>query len=58
MTTEELEELRQDMIELNQLLELVKRYSIKEVILLEIHLVSAKTDSLETLTEASIDRVM
>ena len=45
------------MIELNQLLKLVKRYSIKEVILSEINLFSAKIESLETPTEASTDRV-
>jgi hypothetical protein len=52
------EELRQDMMELNQLLKLVKRRSIKEVILSEINLVSAKKDTLKTLTEASTDSVM
>ena len=46
VVTEELEELQNDRIELNQILMLVKRCSVKEVILSEIHLVSAKIDSL------------
>jgi len=40
--TEELEDLQKDMIELNQVLSSIKRCSVKEVILSEINLISAK----------------
>ena len=40
--TEELEDLQRDKVELNQVLSLIKRCSVKEVILSEINLISAK----------------
>jgi hypothetical protein len=38
------------MVELNQVLSLIKRCSVKEVILAEINLIAAKIDSLKDLT--------
>ena len=55
--TEELEELQRDRKELNQILMLVKRCSVKEVILSEIHLVSAEIDSLLNPTLFSTDSI-
>jgi hypothetical protein len=45
-TYQELENLHEDMLELNKVLHVVKRYSVKEAILAEINLISAKIDSL------------
>jgi hypothetical protein len=56
--TEELEDLKRDMVELNQVLRSVKRCSVKEVVLSEINLISAKTDSLKDLTVVNTDNVM
>jgi len=44
--TEELEELQRDMVELNQVLSMVNRYTVKDAILAEINLISAKMESL------------
>ena len=49
--TEELEDLQRDMVELNQVLGLIKSCSVKEVIVSETNLISAKIDSLKDLTE-------
>jgi hypothetical protein len=38
------------MVELNQVLSSIKRFSVKEVILAEINLIVAKIDSLKDLT--------
>jgi len=48
--TEELEDLQSDMVELKQVLSSIKKRSVKEVILSEINLISAKIDSLKDLT--------
>jgi hypothetical protein len=48
--TEELEDLQRDIVELNQVLSSIKWCSVKEVILSEINLISAKIDSLKELT--------
>jgi hypothetical protein len=56
--TEEFENLQRDMVELNQVLSLIKRCSVKEVILSEINLISAKTDSMKDLTVVNTDNVM
>jgi len=59
--TEELEDLQKDIVELNQVLSSIKWCSVKEVILSEINLISAKIHSLKELTvikiiSISIDR--
>jgi len=46
------------MVELNQVLGLIKRCSVKEVILSETNLISAKIDSLKDLTAVNIGSVM
>jgi hypothetical protein len=56
--TEEPEDLQRDTVELNQVLSLIKRCLMKEVILSEINLISAKTDSLKELTVVKTDNVM
>jgi hypothetical protein len=56
--TEELEDLQRNMVELNQVPGLIKRCSVKEVILSEINLISAKTDSLQDQTAVNIGSVM
>jgi hypothetical protein len=56
--TEELEDLQRDIVELNQVLSSIKRCSVKEVILSEINLISAKTDSLKELTVVQMDNVI
>jgi hypothetical protein len=56
--TEELEDLQRDIVELNHVLSSIKRCSVKEVILSEINLISAKTDSLIELTVVKMDNVM
>jgi len=48
--TEELEELQRDMVELNQVLSVVNRYMVKDTILAEINLISAKMESLREQT--------
>jgi hypothetical protein len=45
-TFQEIENLREDMLELNKILNVVKRYLVKDTILAEINLISAKIDSL------------
>jgi hypothetical protein len=45
-------------VEFNQVLSSIKRYLVKEVILSEINLISAKIDSLKELTVAETDNVM
>jgi len=52
------EDLQRDILELKQVLSLIKRSSVKEVILSDINLISAKTDSLKELTVAEMDNVM
>ena len=47
--TEELEDLKKDMAELNQVMSTIKKCTVKEVILSEINLISAKIDSLKDL---------
>jgi hypothetical protein len=56
--TEELDDPQRDMVELNQLLSSLKRCSVKEVILAEINLISAKIDSLKDLTVVNTDNTM
>jgi len=56
-TTEELEDLQRDMVE-NQVLGLIKRCSVKEVIVSKINLISAKIESLKDLTAVNIESVM
>ena len=48
--TEELEELQRDMVELNQVLSMLNRYTVKDTILAEINLISAKMESLREQT--------
>ena len=55
--TEELEDLQRDMVELNQVLSSVKRYTVKEVILAEINLISAKMESLREQTAHNTNKV-
>jgi hypothetical protein len=56
--TEDREDLQRDMVEFNQVLSSTKWFSVKEVILSEINLISAKTDSLKDLTVVNTDNVM
>jgi len=56
--TEELEGLQKDIVDLNQVLALIKRCSVKEVILSEINFISAKIGSLKDLTVVNISSVM
>jgi len=56
--TEYLEDLQKDMAELNQVMNMVKRCSVKEVILSEINLISAKVDSLKELTVVNADNAI
>jgi hypothetical protein len=56
--TEELEDLQRDMVEIKEVLSLIKRCSVKEVILSEINLISAKIDSLKNLTVVNTDNIM
>ena len=56
--SKELVNLQEDMFELNQVLRAVERCSVKYVILAEINLLSAKTDSLHDLTAANPNRKM
>jgi len=49
-TSQELENLHEDMLELNKVLRVVERYSVKNAILAEIDLISAKIDSLHVPT--------
>jgi len=56
--TEELEDLQRDMVELKQVLSLIKRCSVKELILSEINLISPKTDSPKDLTVDNTDNVI
>jgi len=44
------EELQRDMVELNQVLSMVNRYTVKDTILAEINLISAKMESLREQT--------
>ena len=46
------------MVELNQVLSSIKRCSVKEVILSEINLISAKIDSLKDLTVVNTDNII
>ena len=48
--TEELEELQRDMVELNQVLSVVNRYTVKDTMLAEINLISDKMESLREQT--------
>jgi hypothetical protein len=52
------EDLQRDIVELNQVLSSIKRCSVKEVILSEINLISAKIDSLKEVTVVEMDNVM
>ena len=45
--TEALEDLQKDMVELNEVLCLIKTCSVKEMVLWEINLISAKIDNLK-----------
>jgi len=56
--TEELEDLQRDTVELKQVLSSIKRCSVKEVILSETNLISAKIDSLKDLTVDNTDNVI
>jgi len=56
--TEDLEDLQKDMAELNQVMNMIKRCSVKEVILSEINLISAKIDSLKDLTVVNADNAI
>jgi len=56
--TEDLEDLQKDITELNQVMKAIKRCSVKEVILSEINLISAKIDSLKDLTVVNADNAM
>ena len=56
--TEELEDLQRDMVELKQDLSSIKRCSLKELILSEISLISAKMDSPKDLTVDNTDNVI
>jgi len=55
--TEELEDLQRDMVELNQVLSSVKRCTVKEVILAEINLISAKMESLSEQTAHNTNKI-
>jgi hypothetical protein len=55
---EELENLQRDMVELNQVLSLIRRCSVKDVILAEINLIAAKIDSLKDLTVVNSPNTM
>ena len=52
-TSHELENLHEDMLELNKILNVAIRCSVKDVILAEINLISAKIDSLHVHTETN-----
>jgi len=56
--TEDLEDLQKDMAELNQVMNTVKRCSVKEAILSEINLISAKIDNLKDLTVVNADNAI
>ena len=56
-TSQELENLHEDMLELNKVLRVVERYSVKNAILAEIDLISAKIDSLHQGAETGIGGV-
>jgi hypothetical protein len=51
-TSQELENLHEDTLELNKVLNVAKRCSVKDAILAEINLISAKIDSLQVPTAA------
>jgi hypothetical protein len=55
---EELENLQRDMVELNRVLSLIRRCSVKDVILAEINLIAAKIDSLKDLTVVNSPNTM
>jgi hypothetical protein len=57
-TSEELEGLQRDMVELKQVLGPIKMFSVKKVTLSEINLISVKIDSLKDLTAVNTDSVM
>ena len=56
--SKELENLQEDMLEHNQVLSAVKRRSVKDIILAEINLLSAKIDSLHDQTADNSNRKM
>ena len=56
--TEEIEALQRDMVVLNQVLSSIKRCSVKEIMLSEINLFSAKIDSLIDQTEVNTNNLM
>jgi hypothetical protein len=56
--TEELEDLQKDMAELNQVLSRIKRCTVKEVILSEINLISAKIDRVKDLIVVNADNAI
>jgi len=56
--TEDLEDLQKDMAELNKVMNMIKRCSVKEVILSEINLISAKIDSLKDLIIVNVDNAI
>jgi aryl carrier-like protein len=48
-TSQELVNLQEDMLELNQILTVVQRCSVRDAIMAEINLISAKIDSLQAI---------
>jgi len=58
LITEELQDLQKDMAELNQVMSMIKRCTVKEVILSEINLISGKIDSLKDLIVVNVDNAV
>jgi len=58
LITEELQDLQKDMAELNQVMSMIKRCTVKEVILSDINLISAKIDSLKDLIVVNADNAI
>ena len=58
VTNKEIEDLQKDMAELNQVMNVIKRCSVKEAILAEINLISAKIDSLKDLVAVNTDNAI
>jgi len=58
LITEELQDLQKDMAELNQVMSMIKRCTVKEVILSEINLISAKIESLKDLIVVNADNAI
>jgi hypothetical protein len=58
LITEELQDLRKEMAELNQVMSTIKRCTVKEVILSEINLILAKIDSLKDLIVVNTDNAI